>query len=327
MKILLMNPNVGSGIEETGNEIKYMLREFDPIEYKYQNPPSLILEYLIDEEPDVIIQNEYYSRILEGISYHKIVRPNTRFLLINHSSRGLASDLKQKDDRHQAVKKLLKNERSHIINLNYIPEDLEWPSFLSHTPTQSTFPLKRKYKILIPFMKRERNFLYFGRVLEDRLSEKFLSKIGETDIRLDTIGKMKSDSNNYIEKLERSTNIRNHGYIKEIAKVPLLNNFRFMIVSPRDPQVFNRCVQQGIACGCIPLFVEDHRKSDWIEWTEGSYFSFKNDEELISWMQEYENNPLDYSDESINYSQKIRKKCDPEKIKQKILEVIDIQEE
>jgi len=84
LKIFYINLNVGSGIERTGNTILKMLGDYEVFEYKWQNPPSLVISDIVKVNPDVILINEFYPRVLKAVYFYKMCNPTVKVIFINH---------------------------------------------------------------------------------------------------------------------------------------------------------------------------------------------------------------------------------------------------
>lgn len=337
IKVLYINPNVGSGIENIGNEILDILKPFTDcniMEYKYQNPAFIVLPEIIKFNPDVIILNEFYPRILQAMSFYKIMQSKVKLILINHTLSTLKYFPLKCEAEHNKiygadmivqVNHTIINEVDLILNLDWKPEIVGIPDIIRRKTTSILFPVDgNKFKINVPWKERKKDFFYFGNVLPHKFSEEFLDTLKDSEIKIDIYGKL-SEEPEYIEynkKIMNHPSINYHGWVEPDKVVDIMNEYKFFLSPRGGHEPFMMTMAEVIMCGCIPLVVNDRRKaeSDWIEHYRGCYVEYQTVDKLIEkmrWYKSVDKTEVDstLNETSTNNSNEMKKRTDPENIK------------
>jgi hypothetical protein len=301
-KIYFYNPEVGSGIEKAGNTFLSMLDEYkkeypDNIrEYKKQNPCCLLVKDLIEFNPDVIIMNEYYPRLIEACYYYKNFKKDTKIILLNHCYNNLINiSMSQKlSDTDITINYAFKETIDHIINLNYHPKDKPYPSFLKNKTVDEYFTLKDdKWNIKVPFLNRKKDFLYVGNLLPHKFSSEFVDKFSKTDMKIDIYGKMFNERKElkvYNNKILKNKNFNYLGYHLPEKMMDIYNKYRFLILPHHGYEPFSFVVLEALKTGTILLFNEnksDQKRKDWITWADGLYTKDDTVDKLLRRMEKY----------------------------------------
>ena len=299
-KIYVYNLDVGSGIERAGNMVVEILHEYYPIEYRYQNPPCIMVKNLAQIKPDVIFINEYYPRIIKTVYHYQIYYPDTVVTLLNHCYDFLTNlplDTEEDNprvDRDGAVlvNYWINNEIDHIINLNHQPPDEEYPERFRHKVFNRYFPIHEKFTRTRAWDRRQNDFFYFGGIAPHKFSEEFVDKILGKKHIVEMFGRPPDGEDEYFKKITSSPNIRYTGFVPEEKLVSRLNSYRFMIVPHEGDEPFNLAIAEAIRCGCIPMIVNDRTEPNatWIDWAEGCYMEFQNVDDLIKAMDWFADN-------------------------------------
>ena len=349
-RIYFFNLNVGSGIERAGNTFLGMLDEYrkrhpeNVIEYKLQNPPAILIQDLIKYNPDVIIMNEYFPRLIEVCYYYKIFRKNTKIILLNHCYDTLLDfSSSGPEERNSPDRKIVINYAfsgdtiDYIINLNYHPENKPYPPNIRQKTIDMYHTLSDDiWKCKVPFSKRKKDFLYVGNLLPHKFSREFVDKFSKTNMKIDIYGKMfeKEELADYNQKILKSKNFNYLGYCPPEKIVDVYNKYRFLVVPHHGYEPFMFVLLEALKTGTIPLVVIDTRKSDregeWITWANGLYFKHNTVNELLAKMRWYLDNKNKTNvmeglgKESDSISKEINKRTNYEKLKERFLKIIGI---
>jgi len=125
-KIFYLNPSVGSGIEYAGNIFANWLqdsqKEYDLINYKYQNPSYLVFQDIINERPDIIILNEYHIQNVRAVLHYKMLNKNVKVLYIIHVWKYLFDILENSFVEKKGNSFLLETTDHHHFVFNSVDE-------------------------------------------------------------------------------------------------------------------------------------------------------------------------------------------------------------
>jgi sulfatase maturation enzyme AslB (radical SAM superfamily)/glycosyltransferase involved in cell wall biosynthesis len=300
-KIYFYNWNVGSGIERAGNTFLGMLEGYrkehpeNIKEYKMQNPCCILIEDLVKFNPDVIIMNEYYPRLVEACYYYKSFKKDTKIILLNHCYDNLVNlPISRKlSDADVTVNYAFRDTIDQIINLNYRPKNMPYPSFIKDKTIDRYFTLRDdKWNIKTPFSKRKKDFLYIGNLLPHKFSSEFVDKFSKTSMKIDIYGKMfkeKKELKDYNDKILKSKNFNYLGYCSPEKVVDIYNKYRFLILPHHGYEPFSFVVLEALKTGTIPLITEtsSDQKKDWLTWADGLYIKHDTVDELLNRMEWY----------------------------------------
>jgi len=300
-KIYFYNLDVSSGIERAGNAFLGMLDEYKKKhpenirEYKKQNPCCILIEDLIEFDPDVIIMNEYYPRLIETCYYYKKFKKDTKIILLNHCYDNLIDlPISQRlSDVDVTVNYAFRETIDHIINLNHHPQNKPYPSFLKDKIIDMYFPLKDdKWENKVSFLDRKKDFLYIGNLLPHKFSSEFVDKFSKSDMKIDIYGKMfreKKELKDYNNKILKSKNFNYLGYCSPEKVVDVYNKYRFLILPHHGYEPFSFVVLEALKTGTIPLIVETmpDQRGDWMAWADGFYVKDNTVDELLKRMKLY----------------------------------------
>lgn len=345
-KIYFYNLNVGSGIERAGNTFLGMLDKYHKrhsgrvLEYKDQNPSAILVQDLIRYNPDVIVMNDYFSRLIEACYYYKLFKKNTKVILLNHCYDTLLhSPEAENRDQEVAVNYAFRGRTiDHIINLNYHPENKPYPSHIREKTIDMCHTLRDDiWKCKVSFLKRKKDFLYAGNLLPHKFSQEFIDKFSKTNMKIDIYGRIwdeldGKDMKDYNQKILKSKNFNYLGYCSPEKIIDIYNEYRFLVVPHDGREPFMFVLLEALKTGTIPLVVNDTRKSDsmgdWIAWADGLYWKHNSVDELLASMGWYLHNKNKtnvmkrLSKESELISQKINKRTNYEQFKKRFLEII-----
>jgi len=296
--IFYFNLNVGGGIERTGHVVESMLS--DAYVYRFQNPGFLMFEELMKIQPNVIIMNEQFPRVMEAVYYYQLTR-NCRIILLNHCYSNLNGRNENDHDRQLLVKKLLQRTDA-IINLNYVPRNCS----LSRNVIRLYHPCNPKFRLKIPWNDRPRKCLYWGNLLPHKFDVKLLEMYRDIDI----YGTIRYDGE-YRDKILESGCYK--GYIPEDKLVDTINEYKYFVVPHSGYEPFMLTLQEAMQCGTIPLVTNsrDYPKSYWIDWAKGLYYEFGSLDLLVRWFKRDRN----LSDFSFYISDEIQKRHSYERFK------------
>jgi sulfatase maturation enzyme AslB (radical SAM superfamily) len=341
-KIYFYNLDVSSGVERAGNAFLGMLDEYKKEhpenirEYKKQNPCCILIEDLIEFSPDVIIMNEYYSRLIEACYYYKKVKKNTKIILLNHCYDNLInlpiSD--RSSDIDVTVNYAFKETIDIIINLNYHPQNKPYPPFLRDKIIDMYFSLKDdKWKNKISFLDRKKDFLYIGNLLPHKFSSEFVDKFSKGDMKIDIYGKIfkeKKELKDYNDKILKSKNFNHLGYCSPEKVVDIYNKYRFLILPHHGYEPFSFVLLEALKTGTIPLIVETmpDQRGDWMAWADGLYTKDNTIDELLKRMKLYLKNKRrtditkELSKKSNFISKEINVRVSYKKFREKFIQMI-----
>jgi len=301
-KIYFYNLEVGSGVERAGNTFLSMLDDYKKEhpgnlrEYKKQNPSCLLVKDLIEFNPDVIIMNEYYPRLIEACYYYKSFKKNTKIVLLNHCYDKLIDiPISQKlSDTDVTINYAFRETIDQIINLNYHPKDKQYSPSLKDKIVDIYFTLKdNEWNIKVPFLDRKKDFLYVGNLLPHKFSSEFVDKFSKTDMKIDIYGKMfkrRKELKDYNNKILKNKNFNYLGYYSPEKMVNIYNKYRFLILPHYGYEPFSFVILEALKTGTIILFSESNpgqEKKDWITWADGLYIKDDTVDKLLKRMKKY----------------------------------------
>jgi len=156
-KVVYFNFNVGSAIEYVGNTFNSWLREIeglDVVEIKEQDQPFTLVNNLIKEKPSLIILNEMYDKSSEPTFYYKKFFPSIKVVLLNHSWKSLLANENDTDNELEKIQLVFNrsfyNETcDFVLNLNYKPDNIEWPIYLKSKVFNAYFPVDSSYEVKV----------------------------------------------------------------------------------------------------------------------------------------------------------------------------------
>ncbi len=298
MKILLINLNVGSAIEYLGNILHEWIEEIDQFEiytYKDQTLSYITSKTIKDINPDIIIVNDYFRRIMDSVFYHKLYN-KCKIIYILHAWKSLESYAISNDINENYLYKIFINECvDSIICINKMPDKKIINSninfFNLYPPINPNI-----FHITTPWENRKKTFFYMGNILPHKLSLEFIQK---NNIDIDCYGKI-FENNDYIKEFNNNKHLRYCGYVKQDDVPQIMNQYKYYVLPHGEVyEPFNWTLLQAILCGCIPLVCNNRNSNKfdctWIDWAESLYFGCNSINELISNMY--------YLDNNINYSQ------------------------
>jgi hypothetical protein len=327
MKILITNLNVGSGIEYVGDKIINWVKETnnDIIEYKHQTCVSHFTDELIKVNPDIIIINEYFPRIIEPVFYYKKYNPQVKVLFFPHSWKMLW-DMPE-DEKNYLTQRMIylfvnyTCDEILCLSKKYIPE-MTYIRGIGSKLKELYMPVSsEEYKIITPWKDRKKLFGSFSNPSETRLSQKFIDKIKNTDLQIDIYS---SESEN--DRIKDISNFNKYPKIKQENMPKILNEYKFFVLPHNNEEVFFITLLQSIMCGTIPLVVNNRNSKTfdprWIDWAEGLYFGTSTVEPFIENLKLFTKDKLDLTSVSNHISQTAQKRFDENIIKNEVLEFV-----
>jgi sulfatase maturation enzyme AslB (radical SAM superfamily) len=312
-KIYFYNFDVGSGIEAAGDVFSGMLNDYKNkypdnfLEYKLQNPSAILVQDLIQFDPDVIIINEFFPRIIEACYYYKLFKKEVKIIFLNHSYKTLGEkfsnlhyenrlEAQSMGDRNVTIQYALNNINiiNHIINLNYRPKDFIYPASIRNRTTDMYFTLEDDiWKRKKSFLQRKKDFVYVGNLFPNKFSEEFIDKFSKTDMKMDIYGSMDNnfegkEIDEYKQKIFKNKNFNYLGFISHDKLPDVLNEYRFLVIPHKGEEVFMMILLEAIRTGTIPLLVNNKKEfGDWNKWAEGLHYEFDFVDDLLDKMEWY----------------------------------------
>lgn len=282
MKIVLFNLDVGSSIEQSGNEIFKWLKDKDKdIDvYKSQNNEKITFDYLMEIKPNIIILNGDYERVITPIYYYKQIYKETKIIYISRNQGFLSKSLESdKGGFDQRLKFFLEKDCDYIIPVNICGEFGNLKSIKNKILNCCGINDEERFYIKKPWDEREKKFLILGSLNSHKLSRKFLKKIQNTDITIDCFGNINNQFDGYRKVFWKCKNLNYLGQVP-FEEVPnVLNEYKYYLLPHNGYEPFCNSLQQAILCGCIPLVVDDYYEYQgryWLEWAKKFYFGTSN---------------------------------------------------
>jgi len=282
MRLFYFNLDVGGGIKRTGDTIKTMIPE--ALEYSRQNPAFIIAEELFKNQPDVVIINEAFPRVLEGIYYYSLAA-KPRVILINHCYLSLQKPRSHSKDQLYLIKHFIR-KIDYIINLDYVPFQIKEQNVIP-----LYHPCNPKFRLRIPWSERSKLCLYWGNLAPHKFNIEFLDLYREIDL----YGRILCD-NEYKDKILESGCYK--GYLPEEKLVDTINEYKYFVVPHKGYEPFMLTLQEAMQCGTIPLVTNsrDYPNHHWIDWARGLYYEFRDVKSLVRWLK------LDHDLEAFSFS-------------------------
>ena len=305
MKVFYFNLNVGSGIERIGDNIKSMLEDFEVFEYKMQNPAYLMMDDMVRENPDAIVMNEYFPRVVEAAAFFKKFKPSVKIVLINHcyptieelTKYNPQNDIQGNPDRQVVIRDFIVNRIDQIINLSWHPKESPYPAEVRNKTTDMYVPVNKKFNFTTPFSQRPNDFFYMGNLFPHKISPEFATKFSNTNMKMDMWCK-KPDAETLQSRLGEAgmkeyvdsfspNNFVFKGFCPEEKLVETMNSYKFFVVPHRGYEPLLTILSEVIVCGAIPLIVNtrDYRFCEWTDYAKGFYYEYKSVDTLIDAMK------------------------------------------
>ena len=315
-KVLLLNFDVGSGVEYFGNVISKILQgrpDIDLVEIKRQDHWAFITNDIIEINPDVIILNDLFERYVVCSYMYKLFKPETKVICFSHTWKNLFisknfNTLNHYEKDFLVLKQHLFKFCDKIFILNCMPQAAIEKNVYKNV-INTYFPVDDDlYKIKVNWYDRKKNFLYLGSIIPSKFSELFIDLISETNLSIDCYGFLHTNipeyeekNREYITKFTSCKNLKYKGIIPQEDIPDLLNEYKFLVLPHNGEEIFNISLLQAIKCGTIPLVSNDRttNKFDfgWIDWAQGLYYGCNKEEELISNLKEHQFNGIEKGDE------------------------------
>ena len=285
MKVFYAHFNVGSGIEYVGDVFLSWIEEINGIDIfiqKEQEHSETIYSKIKEFMPDVIITNESYEKIRIPACKFKKEYPKTKIIYMCHAWINLTSN-EIPNEYQEFIRQCDK-----IFCLNYIPKDkLEKLSNIENY----VHPINpNEYKIIIPWNKREKMFVYLGNILPHKFSKEFIELLSKSNIKIDCYGRRDFPTDDvsveYYQLFENCKNITYKGLVNQKDVASILNTYKYFVMPHDGQEPFNISLLQAIFCGTIPLISNDLNSKkynpNWLHWAEGLYYSCNTAVELVT---------------------------------------------
>lgn len=315
-KILLLNFDIGSGVEYVGNVIAEWIKEFDVefLEYKVQNPACLVIDSFLKFKPDVVIINDRSARLYEPSYYYKRFFPETKSIYISHGIKEIAQPSSTGNNERREDEVLFYIfARDYMDTIISLGDPIQAPDFIRSRLLKGCFPVyPNDYRPKIQWSHRKKNFCYIGQINKLKFSEDFIRLLKDSP-DIDLYGNV--NENGFLEK-DCVNIIKNYkGYFGQQPQETIsdiLNQYKYFVLPHgRMPEIFNITLQQAINCGTIPLLLNDQTSDfdhTWAQWASEFVIQFDKEEHLLSAMKELSKNQNDYTYMSYNISAKIQEK-------------------
>lgn len=325
-KVLMVNLDVGSGIEYCGNIFTGWLREREDVileVIKDQNPSTIIVDQIIKILPDIIVLNEQFDRVFQAVYYYKKFNPRTKVLLLNHSWKNIM--VKCEDARNdidsikwQFNRTFFDETCDIIINLNCKPKSVEWPLYVKNKMIDSYFPVDQSFMNSMEWSSRKKMFLIFGSIGPLRISEEFISSIDGTNLHIDCYGRM-DGKEEYMSKFNKCKELVYKGIVPQEKVSDVLNQYKYFIMPHNGTEIFNISLLQAILCGTIPVVCNDRNSKNfdytWIDWADGLYFGCYRTSDLVHNLLKLSAEKPDLSEVSNHISKLASEKFSYKKVK------------
>lgn len=326
MKIFFINPDVGSALEYSGDIfLSWMeeLPEYEVLNYKYQNPSPIIYNEIEKFDPDVLILNEYHKRNIEASYFWKKHKPSTKLFFLNYVSSTLIYEF---NDSNESVffKKFFLDVVDYIFTLTNLEPGQNFPSNIKNKIEIWFCPTDPEiFKIITPWDKRKKKFLYLGNILPHKIDLEFIDLFAKTDLILDCYGRV-FENNEINDKIKNAPNIVLKGLVPQLDVPNIFNEYRYYVLPHANiPEPFNLALLQAMFCGTIPLVKNDPSyNNSWLDWANGLYYGTHKSESLIKNMKELSSCTKNLSPISNAISQKAQERFDYYKMKQRFQEIL-----
>lgn len=326
MKIFFVNQDVGSALEYSGDILLSWMRELPGCEilnYKYQNPSPIIYNEIEKFNPDILILNEYYKRVIEAAYFWKKHKPSTKLFFINYVS---STIIGKYDDINEGTffQKFFLDIVDYIFTLNDLEPGQSFPEKLKSKIETWFCPTDPEvFKVITPWNKRSKKFLYLGNILPHKIDLEFIDLFAETDLTLDCYGRI-FENNEINEKIKSAKNINLKGCVPQLDVPKVFNEYRYFVLPHANvPEPFNWALLQAMFCGTIPLVKNDPSyNNSWLNWANGLYFGVNKSESLVKNMKELLSCRKNLLPISNAISQKAQERFDYYEMKQRFQEIL-----
>lgn len=299
-RCVFVNLNVGSAIEQSGNEVLHYIKQIENLEvvkYTYQTREDHTFDFLLKSKPDIIIINGEYPRITVPCIYYKLIYPKTKIVFI---SRVISSFYKNDSlqDEKNSVFEIQRNEIFYdmcdlIICVNSCGR------FGTHVPDLSEKAIDccglndtNRFKITKEWKDRKKDFIMIGSLNEHKFSPKFLKML---NVDVDCYGHINQDHMKKI--IEENDKIHYKGFVEFEGVSDIFNEYKYSIFPHNGYEPFCNTLQQSILCGTIPIVLDDNEKNCfgdyWLHWGKDLYIPAKSEEELNKIVESKINNSED----------------------------------
>jgi len=305
-KCVFVNLNVGSAIEQSGNEILNYVKKIKNLKtvlFKNQTSESIFFDFLLNELPDIIVINGDYSRVQVPVIYYKKLYKNTKIIFISRvlDCFNVENTRKYKREDFSIFEKqrleIFYDLCNTMVCVNSCGKFSKYfPQWSDKTIDCCGLNDPYRFKITKKWKDRTKNFVMIGSLNPHKVSPEFLKIL---DVPVDVYGHTKNIE--VIDLLESNKNINFKGFC-EFEKVPeILNEYKYSIFPHNGYEPFCNTLQQCILCGTTPIFLEDKKKdifdNYWYDWAEGLYIPAENEKDLLKIMKNHINNGNDISEE------------------------------
>ena len=334
MNVLLINLNVGSGIEYCGNVFKKWISEL-PVNltvYKDQTSESATIDFLIQHKPDIIVINEAYTRITTPVFYYKIFNPAVKVIFAIHSQKSFcfADDSNIPDYKKNEMTML--NELIKISTQVYTLDGRPLPKNYGSSNISVKFcPSEQEFFFnKLKWLDRPNKFCVVGNIYPLKVCEDFLKKAKTIPTHFDVYGKFmdKFSTKDYkiLFKNSTSNNLIFKGEIPQDKVGEILNQYQYCVFPHHGEESFFMTFQQAIMTGTIPILLNDTNSKtyngQWATWAENLYWGCDNIDDFISNLTKLATDKTDYTSVSNFISAEISKKFDYFKFKKSFQNLI-----
>jgi len=316
-KVLLLNFDIGSGVEYVGNVISEWVKELDVKfhEYKIQNPACLVIDSFIEIKPDIVIINDRSPRLYEAAYYYKRFFPETKSIYFSHGIREISRPTSSNNERREDEVLFYIFMRDYIDKVICLGNIDKAEEFIKPKLLEGCFPVyPNDYRPKVQWDDRKKLFCYIGQINKLKISEDFIRLLpSNPDIKIDFYGII--NERGFLEKdcIDIIKNSGNYfGPQPQETISDILNQYKYFVLPHgRIPEIFNITLLQAINCGTIPLLMND-RDADfdytWCDWANEFVVPFNKESSILSAMKQLQNDTDDYTYMSYNISTKIQDK-------------------
>jgi len=296
-KIVFVNLDVGSAIEQSGNQFIKIIKELNReiTVFTQQTCERMFFQYLLDEKPDTLIINGNYPRIINPAYYYKLLNKELKLIFI---SRVFTDFMFIKDT-------------SNIHYYYYNQRLKEFCEYCDYVFIVNSCGMRKRqfyetkmidccgtnnidhFRITKDWDERKKKFLLFGSLNPHKLHHEFVDKL---DIKVDAYGNIDNQPNWFREKFEKS-NINYLGFL-EYNEIPkMLNEYKYFLLPHNGSEPLNNSIIQAILCGCIPIVLDDYytdiNGDYWLKWCQDYYFGCDTVDEYLNKVNKLNNKDID----------------------------------
>jgi glycosyltransferase involved in cell wall biosynthesis len=286
----VFNPDVGSAIEYMGDTLVSWLKEIGDVHNcKYQTRTSHYVKFLKDYQPDLIVTNEMYVRIITAANIYKHIT-GVPYIHVDHVWKRLnckRTDMAGLLDYEALME--CREVADWIFCTNYMPSYEKWHHRVAHKISNRYYATNPDvFNIRKPWSDRTKMFGYFGNLLPHKLSNEFLRKIQDTNIVVDCYGRRMEEHTDLVitesrnkeyytifDSAVESGNINYYGLIDQDKIADVMNEYKYFVMPHCGDEPFNWVLKQCAYCGTVPLVVNDRNSQQydgkWIDWATGLY--------------------------------------------------------